>query len=133
MRKRFFWLAFSLASLMVGAMLYGIYRRDTHIGGFVGHFIPATLPVNGIASAFLAFYLPDYLWMFSMSCALFAVLLPKGRELLFLCCLSLSIGVLWELLQQWEVISGTADIHDVIMYSMAVISAAIINKLRKEE
>ena len=131
MRKRLFWVLCSVFGLIIGAVLYGLYRQDTHVGKFVGNIFGISLPVDNGFSVCAAYYLPDYLWMFSMACALFAVRLPNGKQTICLCCLAILVGVAWELMQMWGVISGTADIHDVILYSMAVITAAIISTLKK--
>ena len=129
MRKRILLAVCSMASLSAGAVLYGLYRQDTYIGALLGIFLPP-LPVGERCfSSLAAFYLPDFLWMFSMSCALFAVLLPQGRAFLTWCILAFSMGATWELMQHFHIISGTADVQDVILYSLAVISAAITKKM----
>ena len=121
----------SAFALILGAILYGLYRQDTYVGGIAGNIIGVSLPVGNAFSVCAAYYLPDFLWMFSMVCALFAVTLPEGSLTICLCCLAAFLGIAWELMQLWDFVSGTADVHDVFLYSMAVISAAIISSLKK--
>lgn len=130
--KRFWWLLYSLLSLGIGALMYVFYRQDTYIGGLIGEIISVSLPIHDIFSAFAAWYFPDFLWMFSLTCALFSIMLPKGKNLLLWCCVAFFMGALWEFLQWRDVVSGTADWWDVILYSMAVILAAIIEILFKK-
>lgn len=131
--ERFRWIIYSFLALAFGAFLYGIYRQDTYIGGIIGNLTSVSLPVDGFLSGFAAWYFPDYLWMLSMNCALFAVMLPKGKKVFLWCAVALSMGILWELLQLWGFVSGTADLWDILMYSMAVFSAAMIAVFIKKE
>lgn len=131
--ERIRWMICSFFALGLGALLYGIYRQDTYIGGIISSVISISLPVNGFFSEVAAWYFPDCLWMFSMNCALFAVMLPKGKEVLLWCAVALFVGVLWETLQFFDFISGTADLWDILMYSMAAFSAAMIALFIKKE
>lgn len=131
--ERFRWGMYSFFALAFGALLYGIYRQDTYIGEIIGNLISVSLPTDSSLAAFAAWYFPDYLWMFSMNCALFAIMLPKGRDVLLWCSVALSSGVLWEILQFYDLVSGTADLWDIFMYSMAAFSAAMIALFIKKE
>ena len=131
--QRFRWIIYSFLALAFGAFLYGIYRQDTYIGGIISTVISISLPVDSWLSAFAAWYFPDYLWMFSMNCALFAIMLPKGKNVILWCAVALFMGILWELLQLWDFVSGTADLWDILLYSMAVFSAAMIALFIKKE
>ena len=131
--KRICWVIYSFLALGFGALLYGLYRQDTYIGEFIGDIISVSLQIDGFLSAFAAWYLPDFLWMFSLNCALFAVVLPKDREVFLWSTVALSMGVLWETLQLFGFVSGTADLLDILMYSMAAFSAAMIALFIKKE
>ena len=131
MKKRFFWLMCAAIALIIGAILYGLYRQDTYVGKIVGIALGKPLQVNSAFSACMAYYLPDFLWMFALVCSLLTVMLPRGKHMLFWCLFAFLLGTLWELLQLWGVVPGTADVHDVILYSMAAITAAIISSLKK--
>ena len=131
--ERFRWGMYSFFALAFGALLYGIYRQDTYIGEIIGNLISVSLPTDSSLAAFAAWYFPDYLWMFSMNCALFAIMLPKGKNVILWCSVALSFGVLWEVLQLSDLVSGTADLWDIFMYSMAAFSAAMIALFIKKE
>ena len=131
--ERFRWGMYSFFALAFGALLYGIYRQDTYIGEIIGNLIFVSLPTDSSLAAFAAWYFPDYLWMFSMNCALFAIMLPKGKNVILWCAVALFMGILWELLQLWDFVSGTADLWDIFMYSMAAFSAAMIALFIKKE
>ena len=133
MNKRPIWILYSVLSLGAGALLYGLYRQDTHIGKFIGTVLGTPFPVNNIFSKLAAWFLPDYLWMFSLTCTLFAVMLPAEKGVLFWCCLAFFSGVLWEVMQWWDIVSGTADLWDILVYSIAVFSAAIIKVMSNKE
>lgn len=131
MKKRLFWLSLSGTALLTGALLYGLCRQDTYIGAFLGELLPIRIsPQNPLYGAF-SWYIPDFLWMFSLTCTLFAVLLPKGKKQILWCVISCLWGILWELAQGTDLTAGTADLWDVFMYIMAVFSAAMINNLKR--
>ena len=131
MKKRVFWLALMLVSLLLGVLLYGIYRQDTYIGKLFAGSLPDCDSAENWLSAFLSWYFPDFLWAFSLSCALFAIYLPKGKVAVMLSGISCAWGILWECLQRVHIVSGTADLWDVVLYIMAVISAFMINILKR--
>ena len=131
MKKRLFWLIISAAALFAGALLYGLCRPDTYIGSFLGAIVSLRISADVPLYGFLSWYFPDYLWMLSLTSALFAVYLPKGKGMMLLGGVSCAWGILWEVGQQLKVVTGTADLWDVCMYIMAVISAAMINILKR--
>ena len=130
MSKRKKNILFSLISLIVGSLLYILFRKNTYIGGIL----------NGIeniyisrerylfqVSDFFKFYLPDFLWGFSLGCGLIAIHNPRIKGVIICASYSFLCGLIWELLQYLEVLSGTGDIHDVIMYLLASVVCIIIN------
>lgn len=133
MRRRLVWIFNSFLYLLMGALLYALYRQDTGIGKLFGAFLGFSLPVNSLFSKLCAWFLPDFLWMVSLICALFAVWLPTEKGTLFLCGLALTVGVLWETAQYYGVVSGTGDLWDVLMYGIAAVFAAIIKRKSKKE
>lgn len=133
MRKRFRWLLGALISLGVGAVLYGVYRQDTHIGGILRLVFRKEMPIDQPLAAFAAWYFPDYLWMFSLSCCLFAILSPEGESPVISSVIALSSGVIWELFQLFGVVPGTADLWDIFLYIMAVLSTVMITVFTKKE
>ena len=131
MKKRLFWLGLSAGALFLGALLYSFFRQDTYIGKLVAKIFLLDVSVTNSMQGFFAWYFPDCLWAFSLTCTLFSITLPQGRQQVVWCVVSLAWGILWEVLQLVSVVSGTADLWDVIMYIIAVFSAAMINILKR--
>ncbi len=131
MTKRIFWLCAGAVSLTAGAFLYGIFRQDTYIGKLLAGFGFPGAAAQGPLPGFFSWYFPDFLWMFSLTCTVFAILLPNGKALLFWCGVCCVWGILWEVLQLLSAVSGTADWWDVCMYIIAVFTAGMINHLKR--
>lgn len=131
MKNRLIWFSLSCVSLFIGMLLYGFCRTDTYIGNVVGHFLDTRILTTNPLYGFLAWYFPDYLWMFSLNCALFGILLPRGKNVITWCAVALSWGILWEIAQWLDVVSGTGDLWDIFMYLTAVFSAGAINILKR--
>ena len=112
-----------LAALFLGGLLYVFFRPNTHIAGM---FAFLHLP-RLCASDFFKFYLPDFLWALSLSCGFIAIYCPKKSGVLFCAVGAFLFGLVWELLQYIEAVSGTADIHDIIMYFFASAICITIN------
>ncbi len=110
--------------------MYGFCRPDTYIGNVLSIVIPAHIPSSFPLYGFFAWYLPDFLWMFALTCTLFGVLLPKRKALVGWSCFSLGCGIAWEVAQLYGVTTGTADFWDVVMYIIAVFLAFMI-KIKK--
>ena len=133
MTKRRMYLFLCASSLFLGALLYIIFRENSYIGIAANHFavISASRKIFAFLSCnFVKFYLPDFLWCFSLCCGLFAIYLPTNR-IAFICTFSaVSLGCIWELLQYVDFVSGTGDICDVLMYLLSGIVCTVINLLR---
>jgi len=121
---------FSLTSLIAGGLLYVWFRKNTYIGGML----------NGIGiveifrekymfqvNDFFRFYLPDFLWGLSLGCGLIAIHNPRKKGVIICASYSFLCGIIWEILQHLEVLNGTGDVHDVIMYLLASVVCIIIN------
>lgn len=117
-------------SLIIGSLLYILLRPNTDIARLLAEFVYLTklqqiCQLN--ASAFLKFYLPDFLWALSLGCGLIAVNNPKHIGIIGCSFASFLCGLIWELLQYYQIIKGTGDIHDIIMYFLASTVCIIIN------
>ena len=123
MQKRFTWCIYSITALLLGFLDYILYRQDTYIGALsIFPAIPHHWGYN-----FFAYYFPDFLWAFSLSFGLFAVLAPEKHKTTLCFLLTVTYGSLWEFCQHHGWISGTADFVDLCMY-VAAASAAVIIK-----
>lgn len=137
MSKRKRNILFSLTALIVGCLLYILFRKNTYIGGvFAGMENIDTIRqmCHLHVSDLYKFYLPDFLWGFALGCGLIAIYNPRIKGVIICASFSFLCGCVWELLQCLEVLSGTGDVYDVIMYLLASAICIIINlKETREE
>lgn len=126
----------SILALVIGCMLYVWFRPNTYISRILGRVTNAALALPlcpPYINDLCRFYLPDFLWAFSLSCGLIAIHNP-GIKGVMICALSaFLLGAVWELLQHLGAVSGTADIHDAIMYLLASTLCIIFNVKEKKQ
>ena len=120
-------LAIGIAALMLGGLLYILLRGGSVVGGAVaGNAWVKNLRrlAQPMACDFLKYYLPDLLWGLSLGCCLAAT---YGKEGLLCPVIALGCGCVWEILQVSDLVSGTGDWLDVIMYLLGSALCAQIN------
>jgi hypothetical protein len=84
------------------------------------------VPIEGGSLKSFRNYLPDGLWSYSFtSCIL--ILWERKIVWYWLLCIPITF-LLFEFLQYCEIINGTADIYDIIIYIAFMIFALITNK-----
>ncbi len=109
-------------SLVFGLILYVVFREHTFVAQFVEKAVPLTffrIKIKSLENDVMKFYLPDFLWSFSFSGCLHLVTIPNIRGS-FVCGLSAGcFGILFEVLQHFCVVNGTADIMDAVLYLLA--------------
>ncbi|MBE5928817.1 MAG: hypothetical protein E7267_05545 [Lachnospiraceae bacterium] len=129
-------LLLSIVALVAGCFLYAFFRKNTYIGSMFDS-IKYVERVRQICLCSVCnvykFYLPDFLWGFSLSCGLIAIHNPSKKGVFICASFAFLCGCLWELLQYFAVLSGTGDIHDIIMYLLASAICIIINLKETEE
>lgn len=119
-----------VAALLAGCLPYILFRPSTYIGGMLNSlkFVNTVRQLCSLyANNFLKYYLPDFMWAFSLGCGLVAIHSPQKKGIIICSVSAFLCGVTWELLQYFNVLSGTGDIHDVIMYFLASAICIIIN------
>lgn len=125
-----------LSALLLGAVLYIFFRRNTWVSRLfaVIAFAPeVAVQQKWMLMDWIRYYIPDFLWSFSLSCGIQAICLPKRKDILGCSAIALACGVVWEVLQWRNVVSGTGDILDVLMYFGGSILSILINiKERKQ-
>lgn len=131
LKKRIILSMISAVSLTFGLILYLVLRKDTYFHGWLPqafcNLIYSDVERNFITD-FLRYYLPDFLWAFSFSSALTAVTIPLSNKHLFFNSLVVFIvGAAYEALQYFEIVGGTFDLFDILMYAVAVMISAAIN------
>ena len=125
-----------LAALSLGAVLYILFRPMS--------FVAVSLGTNGwlsqlrtwlqpFACNFLRFYLPDMLWAFALSCGLQAILASKKWGIVLCGVAAFVSGTIWELLQWLDVVRGTGDWLDMLMYLLAGLASIIFGIKEKED
>ena len=123
----------SIASLVLGAGLYALFRPTTFVSAFMGRIswvAELQTVLQFVPADFLRYYLPDMLWAFSLCCCLQAIFLPDQLGTVICGVTAASFGVVWELLQVIGVVQGTGDGVDVVMYFLAAVASIFINKRR---
>lgn len=120
----------SLATLLVGCFMYMFLREDTYVGSIfdgIERFETVRQIFSFQTCALCKFYLPDFLWAFSLGCGLIAIYDPGIKGIIICAGAAFLCGCMWEVLQYSGVLSGTGDIHDSIMYFLASVICITIN------
>lgn len=125
------------ATLILGTLIYILFRSNSYIAKCFDDFefvVCARRVLSPYSCDFLKFYLPDFLWGFSLCCGLQAIHNPGVRGTIACGCIALFCGCIWEMLQYLRVVRGTGDVIDMIMYLFASFTSILINlKERKNE
>ena len=133
MSKRAGFIIISLLFLGFGAMIYILFRPNTHIAVTCNSIVNLDIlrrSVSILGCDFFKFYLPDLLWGLSLSIAMFAIFLPNLKQKIIISVIVFLCGVFWEILQWMGIVSGTGDILDIVMYLVAALFAVMINLKR---
>lgn len=121
---------FGLSALMMGGLLYILFRESSHIGSFFSNSACVRMLrslMEPLSSDLAQFYLPDLLWVFSLSCGLLAIGDDGERNIFWCGAVAFGCGCCWELLQFTGAVSGTGDGIDVLMYLLGSLIFLQIN------
>ena len=115
----FFCCANCLFSLLIGIFFYIVGRTEflSILGTVVNDFLLTA-----------SFYVPDALWAYALY---FALSLFQNSFIATI--LTIGAGILWEVLQKTNLVNGTFDFFDIILYLIATLVAVIINKLWRKK
>lgn len=127
--KRYKFIILGIISLFSGFLVYVFFRPNTHISKLIYSLIGTSVEMSG--SRFIRFYVADYLWGFSLSCWLYAIFLPRRRGSALCTLVVCVVGVGYESLQFFGVVSGTGDVIDCLMYLLAGLTVNILNIQRR--
>lgn len=125
MSRRMRNIVFAVTALLLGGALYVLFRGNTCVSILVRSILP--VPQFPMSCPFLSFYLPDFLWAFSLCCLLMAIHTPDSKGVVLCSVFGFSLGVLWELLQYAHITGGTGDIWDMAVYLLAAALSVLIN------
>ncbi len=129
MKIRLKYTLYSFLSLLIGGVIYILFRSDTYIHSFLNITTLYLSNTDFFGDEIIRYALPDFLWGFSLSMMVYAVLLPNKKKSIYAGMLCAFLGTLWEILQKLSIVTGTFDIIDCLMYiSSAVFSYIIYNK-----
>lgn len=123
-------LIFGVSALVIGALIYILFRSDTYISKIASKFLGIRNIQNRLSllnSNLIKYYLPDFLWAFSLACMLQVSLKELSFGRMVSGFVAIACGVIWECLQALDVISGTGDLWDVAMYLLAGLLSIYIN------
>ena len=126
----------TIVSLLTGFIIYLLFRENTYISRFIENFVDLSAVrkwCKPLESDFLKYYFPDYLWSLSLTSALHMIYNHKKLES-WICSLStLILGCVYELLQYLDLISGTGDFVDVLLYLLGGFTINVIAMKRRKE
>lgn len=123
-----------MIALLLGLFLYVLFRPQTYIAKAAIRLLSAEGLHNFLNDRnypFLSFYLPDFLWAFSLTCGLQAIFLPSPIGSAWCGGTALLCGIVWEICQRLALINGTGDIVDVLMYFSGACVCVILNLKEK--
>lgn len=130
--KRQKFIILGVTSLLVGLLVYVIFRPNTYVSKLIFSIINTPFEYANISGCrVVRFYIGDYLWAFSLSCWLHAIYLPRGSESVFCTVIVCAVGLGYEVLQFFGAVSGTGDVIDFLMYLLAGLTANILNIQRR--
>lgn len=134
MSKRIYFLL-SVIFLTLGALIYALYRPNSQIAVFCDKIVE----LNSLRQVlvvfendFIKFYLPDFLWGISLCFSLYAVFLPSLKGAIIISTVAVFCGICWEILQWTDLVGGTGDVLDIMMYFAAGVLTIFIS-LKKEK
>ncbi len=129
-----------IVPLLLGTAIYLLFAPSVFLSRFIAALFPfanlsgfgSLLPKNAF-TVFLRGWFCDMCWAFSLeSCVL--LILPKSKRFFYLSfAVSVSFSLFIELLQKYGVIAGVFDVFDMIVETLAVLSAGFIIKIIMEE
>ena len=129
MSNRLFYAVLSVASLLLGGILYLLFRENTYISALLKDFTVLE-EIRGnlrfIENDFIKYYFPDFLWSFSLAFGLLTIFDCNFRSIVICSEISFFCGLFWEIFQFLNIVSGTGDLFDIAMYLTAAVCVVVI-------
>lgn len=121
--------------LVAGFYIYLVFRPDSYIVKAVqplGIGFRNNYPDFHPFFRFIRNFIPDILWAYSMSFAVFAVLAPPESRTAVPAAICICFGILVEFFQKIGLFHGTFDLLDILFEAAAILlSTLIIKKERR--
>lgn len=121
----------SFSALLFGLIIYIFCRQGTHIHTALQSWFGLTLPTlhfGGFMGKLARNWLGDFLWSFSLCFLLAEICRPFRHRIGLAILVPITLGTFLEILQLYGVITGTADIWDILIEAAAAFCAGIILK-----
>lgn len=117
-----------LIILMIGAGVYVVYNPKTLFLTCLGVNLPYLVNSSrSLVSTMISSYLADYLWAVSFTMIIQSIMDLK-REWICLLLLCPLLGVIFEVMQYLNWVSGTSDILDVLVYYLGSLTVIMMEK-----
>ena len=118
--------------LLIGLMIYAIFRPNSFIAGECYLFIPKIFNSTQILKyEYVSYYIPDFMWAFSI-CSSLIIIWRRSVKQVNLLIAAFSISCTFEFLQYFGFIKGYFDYYDLIMYLMGCVFCVLLfNKFDK--
>ena len=132
-RIKMIWL--SLISLSLGGIIYIFSRPNVYISKIIIDMLNIGEDCSFVPPV-ISFYVPDFLWASALCSGLFAAYPLRTKNGWIWGAVTTLYGIVWEILQFFMIVSGTADIVDVLLYLTAAVVVVMINfylEMRKKE
>ena len=125
-----------IASLLLGTAFYLLFRENIYFSKLVLakiEIVQISTYFSFLDNAFFKYYFPDFLWAFSLDCLLHAIYLPNVKGAINCSLITVLVGTVYEAFQYFDIVSGTGDLIDVLLYLLAAITVVFINQKGRRE
>ncbi len=125
-----------MVSLAIGACIYILFRENTYISKIAASLVELEKIRRVFAIVnipLIKYYIVDFLWAFSFSCCIHLIVNSSIKNELVCSGVVAIYGLIYETMQWCNVISGTGDIVDVLLYLLAALAVNILNLLFLKE
>lgn len=129
LRKRFN-IYLCVLALLFGAGIYALLRENTYVSIWINNLVDLSSGryfCKSYSNVFVKYYLPDFLWALGLCSGLNVVFENELKNIVLSGVLTLISGLIWELMQLLDIVSGTGDIIDILLYLSASIIVVMIN------
>lgn len=134
MKLRIFCLINMIVSVVVGAVVYYLFREETIIHDLLITPIASIwADVDFSGTLFVKFFLPDLLWSYGLCAGLMAIYAPERNGAWVVSGVVATLGVSWEIGQLSGLLPGTFDLTDCAAYLIGAIIFNLFFQRRREK
>ncbi|MBP3330420.1 MAG: hypothetical protein J6L89_06260 [Clostridia bacterium] len=109
--------------LILGLIIYVFMKNGTYINTFLkteSDYYP-----ESILGVFIVNWFCDFLWAYALLFLLYFVLFPFQNRIAISSVMTFVLGTILEILQKFDVLTGTFDWWDIVIETIAVIVSVI--------